>query len=477
LTSPSCDHQQRHVIDLAVEPACSFNVFIFNVFFKGDNVHGTVLWNSKHDTKSAYKLEIDKVVICSTINGYMPIYDPDGTVYRQGAKLGCLESHKFVNQRHVLLDRYNPVTIVNTLHKIPFNAEFSTTISNLTNTTLISDSFKFSVDPLFDRNERNATSGSGNDVPNWYIQVFYYIRPASSKFNRRSNTDRQRLSSLYQLNNIYNNGTNIQSLKIGNKDHKIVKNNKFKFMQPADVGGAIKHTNQNNVLLKVLIPLLVLLSLTSLTLVAIIYYRRQKVNESDDQKVPPFPKVNTYDGDDDDVAAVLSLSNVLKSDYLPKTGAMRTKVTRADPFNTEYSNCTLQTATSSAASSTNSHENCYNLSNNAKDIRRKLDVFNTYSIEKLRSFVKRIYTPVPTDDLNQTQISQMANSDTKPSKSKSLKKSKHKKSNNYLYFNYANNSDASSNSTEFVKTRQSSVKSLLSSFNPNKNKRLSGTEV
>ena len=425
----------------------SFPIFIITprFFFKDEQVLGTISWNPKNDLKSTYKLRIEKVYLCSTINGHIPIYDPDGTYYKKGPQFGCSGSNKLLSDRFLLLDRNNTDDLV-PQNLFEFNAKF---INDKNSKIGIRDSFTFDAKPLFDNklNQQNINK-------NWYMQVFFYIGPASTmdtfkSHHKRDNT--KYYSSFYNFSSIYNNGTNIQRIKLTYKE----RSNRINKLNVNENSFAHRHQlkgSKKENLLKFIIPIIIIILLAFIAFIGVLFFKKYKNIKS--FKSPPFP-VNTSSSNSTESSMIVVAA---KTEYVQKDGSVQTKLLKPDPFGDD-SNCTLQTVISSSTSSTNSNsnmlsnENCYSANNKAENM-------GLYSSEKLKMFFKKIYTPVPTecDEISNYTLNRYKNA-TATNKSGS----------NYLYFNY-NNTDLNVNNEG---TKISSTKCLITN-NP---KRLSGTEV
>lgn len=183
-----------------------------------------------------YKLEIEKLYVCSTHNDMVPIYDPDGTIFNKGPQYGCTRPDKFIKNRILILDRASPSgggeILQNPLtqaKKSKLDAKFfadmftSSSSSSKSDFTKymqqqnsIIDGFKFNVDYLFEienmtrkPNEIKQSTTRKDSV--WYLQAVYSIRPYLSIGNRPARD----AASL--LNQVYNNGTNIQIVKLSNQ--------------------------------------------------------------------------------------------------------------------------------------------------------------------------------------------------------------------------------------------------------------------
>lgn len=76
---------------------------LLGVFNKDEKLYGRVYWNPKQDLESAFRLQLDKVFICTGKDGYVPSYDPSGTIYNEGPQYGCLEPSGKLSHRFLLL--------------------------------------------------------------------------------------------------------------------------------------------------------------------------------------------------------------------------------------------------------------------------------------------------------------------------------------------------------------------------------------
>ena len=57
--------------------------------------------------KDAYKLQLEKVYLCTGSNGFVPTFDPSGEIYGQGPQYGCIRPMKSISHRFLILDRGN----------------------------------------------------------------------------------------------------------------------------------------------------------------------------------------------------------------------------------------------------------------------------------------------------------------------------------------------------------------------------------
>ncbi|XP_076458587.1 LOW QUALITY PROTEIN: extracellular matrix organizing protein FRAS1-like [Babylonia areolata] len=145
-------------------------------FSRGQNLYGRVLWSPSQDLKTAYKLSIEKVYLCTGSDGYIPTYDPDGDIYNEGPQYGCIQQSSRLLFRFLILDRENPDNAQNNFQDIPFQAFFADDREELSPLLDMAgvDGFVFNVDPLY-----KVDSGH-----QWYLQVVYLIGPADVPFHR-----------------------------------------------------------------------------------------------------------------------------------------------------------------------------------------------------------------------------------------------------------------------------------------------------
>ena len=68
----------------------------------GQTIFGRVLWNPDQDLNEAYKLQIEKLYICTGTNGFVPYYDPTGELDEEGPQLGCMQHNKHLKHRFLV---------------------------------------------------------------------------------------------------------------------------------------------------------------------------------------------------------------------------------------------------------------------------------------------------------------------------------------------------------------------------------------
>ncbi|XP_012860276.2 extracellular matrix organizing protein FRAS1 [Echinops telfairi] len=138
-------------------------------FSKGQILYGRVLWNPEQNLNSAYRLQLEKVYLCTGKDGYVPFFDPTGTIYNEGPQYGCIQPNKHLKHRFLLLDRSQPEVTDQYFHDVPFEAHFA---SELPDFHVVSsmpgvDGFTLKVDALY-----KVEAGH-----QWYLQVIYIIGP------------------------------------------------------------------------------------------------------------------------------------------------------------------------------------------------------------------------------------------------------------------------------------------------------------
>lgn len=77
--------------------------YVLGVFNSHEKLYGRVYWNPKQDLESAFRLQLDKVFVCTGRDGYIPTYDPTGTVYNEEPQYGCLEPSGKLQHRFLVL--------------------------------------------------------------------------------------------------------------------------------------------------------------------------------------------------------------------------------------------------------------------------------------------------------------------------------------------------------------------------------------
>ncbi|KAM7157358.1 extracellular matrix organizing protein FRAS1 isoform 1-T1 [Molossus nigricans] len=220
-----CNNEKVFLMDPNTSDMSLAEMDYKGAFSKGQTLYGRVLWNPEQNLNSAYKLQLEKVYLCTGKDGYVPFFDPTGTIYNEGPQYGCIQPNKHLKHRFLLLDRSQPEVTDKYFHDVPFEAHFA---SELPDFHVVSsmpgvDGFTLKVDALY-----KVEAGH-----QWYLQVIYIIGPdtisgprvqrslpAQLRRNRRDLVDASgRLTLADSL--IYDNegdqvknGTNMKSLNL-----------------------------------------------------------------------------------------------------------------------------------------------------------------------------------------------------------------------------------------------------------------------
>ncbi|XP_053559271.1 LOW QUALITY PROTEIN: extracellular matrix organizing protein FRAS1 [Bombina bombina] len=138
-------------------------------FSMGQTLYGRVLWNPDQNLNSAYKLQLEKVYLCTGKDGYVPFFDPTGTIYNEGTQYGCIQPNKLLKHRFLLLDRNQPEVTDKYFHDVPFEAYFASESPDFHAMSSMPgvDGFTMKVDALY-----KVEAGH-----QWYLQVIYIIGP------------------------------------------------------------------------------------------------------------------------------------------------------------------------------------------------------------------------------------------------------------------------------------------------------------
>ncbi|XP_062899606.1 extracellular matrix protein FRAS1 isoform X1 [Mobula hypostoma] len=140
-------------------------------FSMGQRLYGRVLWNPEQNLNAAYRLQLEKVYLCTGKDGHVPFFDPTGTIYNEGPQYGCIQPNKHLKHRFLLLDRNQPEVTDQYFHDVPFDAQFASDAPEFHLMTSMPgvDGFTMKVDALY-----KVEAGH-----QWYLQVIYIIGPES----------------------------------------------------------------------------------------------------------------------------------------------------------------------------------------------------------------------------------------------------------------------------------------------------------
>lgn len=82
----------------------------------GQTLYGRVLWNPEQNLNAGYRLQLEKVYLCTGRDGYVPFFDPTGTLYNEGPQYGCIQPNKNLKHRFLLLvplfSSHNPASSI-----------------------------------------------------------------------------------------------------------------------------------------------------------------------------------------------------------------------------------------------------------------------------------------------------------------------------------------------------------------------------
>ncbi|KAF4530183.1 hypothetical protein B566_EDAN001442 [Ephemera danica] len=154
-------------------------------FSTGEKVLGRVSWHPGQDLSSAYRLQIERVLLCAGREGI--------TENMETQRLGCLQPSPALAHRFVLLDRERPDTEDKEVRGVQFQARFARDVPEFRpklETLPGVDGFIWLVDPLYQ-------VGSGQQ---WFLQVLYRIRATSaSERHKRENEEWHRGTAMRTL--------------------------------------------------------------------------------------------------------------------------------------------------------------------------------------------------------------------------------------------------------------------------------------
>ncbi|XP_053317651.1 extracellular matrix organizing protein FRAS1 [Spea bombifrons] len=164
-----CNNEKVFLMDPSKSEMSLAEMDYKGAFSKGQTLYGRVLWNPDQNLNSAYKLQLEKVYLCTGKDGYVPFFDPTGTIYNEGPQYGCIQPNKHLKHRFLLLDRHQPEVTEKFFHDVPFDACFVSDSPDLSSMNSMPgvDGFTMKVDALY-----KVETGH-----QWYLQVIYIIGP------------------------------------------------------------------------------------------------------------------------------------------------------------------------------------------------------------------------------------------------------------------------------------------------------------
>ncbi|KAM7019160.1 LOW QUALITY PROTEIN: extracellular matrix organizing protein FRAS1 [Tautogolabrus adspersus] len=166
-----CNNEKVFMMDPATADVSMAEMDYKGAFSMGQTLYGRVLWNPEQNLNSAYKLQLEKVYLCTGRDGYVPFFDPTGTLYNEGPQYGCIQPNKHLKHRFLLLDRKQPDVCDKFFHDVPFEAHLASDVPELHAVSAMPgvDGFTMKVDALY-----KVEAGH-----QWYLQVIYVIGPES----------------------------------------------------------------------------------------------------------------------------------------------------------------------------------------------------------------------------------------------------------------------------------------------------------
>ncbi|KAJ7419121.1 hypothetical protein WISP_55751 [Willisornis vidua] len=167
-----CNNEKVFLMDPTKSEMSLAEMDYKGAFSKGQVLYGRVLWHPEQNLNAAYKLQLEKVYLCTGKDGYVPYFDPTGTVYNEGPQYGCIQPNKYLKHRFLLLDRNQPEVTDKYFHDVPFDAHFASELSEFHSVSSMPgvDGFTLKVDALY-----KVEAGH-----QWYLQVIYVIGPESA---------------------------------------------------------------------------------------------------------------------------------------------------------------------------------------------------------------------------------------------------------------------------------------------------------
>ncbi|XP_078258376.1 extracellular matrix organizing protein FRAS1 isoform X5 [Rhinoraja longicauda] len=166
-----CNNEKVFMMDPSETEMSLAEMDYKGAFSMGQWLYGRVLWNPEQNLNSAYQLQLEKVYLCTGKDGYVPFFDPTGTIYNEGPQYGCIQPNKHLKHRFLLLDRNQPEVTDKYFHDVPFDAQFASEapVFHLLRDMPGVDGFTMKVDALY-----KVEAGH-----QWYLQVIYIIGPQS----------------------------------------------------------------------------------------------------------------------------------------------------------------------------------------------------------------------------------------------------------------------------------------------------------
>ncbi|KAG9354286.1 hypothetical protein JZ751_012410, partial [Albula glossodonta] len=98
-----CNSEKAFLMNPASADVSMAEMDYKGAFSIGQTLYGRVLWNPEQNLNTAYKVQLEKVFLCTGQDGYVPFFDPTGTLYNEGPQYGCIQPNKNLRHRFLLL--------------------------------------------------------------------------------------------------------------------------------------------------------------------------------------------------------------------------------------------------------------------------------------------------------------------------------------------------------------------------------------
>ncbi|CAG09631.1 unnamed protein product, partial [Tetraodon nigroviridis] len=146
-----CNNEKVFMMDPATADVSMADMDYKGAFSMGQTLYGRVLWNPEQNLNAGYRLQLEKVYLCTGRDGYVPFFDPTGTLYNEGPQYGCIQPNKNLKHRFLLLDRKQPDVCEKFFHDVPFEAHFASDLPELQPLSAMPgvDGFTMKVDALY----------------------------------------------------------------------------------------------------------------------------------------------------------------------------------------------------------------------------------------------------------------------------------------------------------------------------------------
>ncbi|XP_070554250.1 extracellular matrix protein 3-like [Ptychodera flava] len=135
-------------------------------YAEGDTIYGRVMVDPVQNLGDSFFVSVEKVFLCTGLDGYVPKYNPQNQEY------GCVADSPNLLYNFKVLDKGAPNTVTTEFSSVPFDAVLA--VDDQEALPLVqqpgADGFKMSVDPLFE-----VSAGR-----QWYLHCIYTVRSADN---------------------------------------------------------------------------------------------------------------------------------------------------------------------------------------------------------------------------------------------------------------------------------------------------------